>query len=125
MSPGPKFLFCSGVSLNDSLFFLSLWPNPPIPPLPSEFVISSNVYEYSSVSIFIVIVSFCLILELVNNIELKDFVDVWSKIISLSSEYISITDVTYKKNDYKKFDFNLGVACDNAANICADIIERY
>ena len=37
----------------------------------------------------------------------------------------SITDVTYKKNDYKKFDFNLGVACDNAANLCADIIERY
>ncbi len=37
----------------------------------------------------------------------------------------SISDITYKKNDYKKFEFNLKESCKNAAILCAKIIERY
>lgn len=37
----------------------------------------------------------------------------------------SITDITYKKNHYKKFDLNLKDACYNAAIMCAKIIKRY
>lgn len=37
----------------------------------------------------------------------------------------SITDITYKNNSYKDFDFNLEEACYNAASICSKIIKRY
>ena len=37
----------------------------------------------------------------------------------------SISDLTYKKGNYKKFDFNLEEACNKAATLCAKIIERY
>ena len=37
----------------------------------------------------------------------------------------SISDLTYKKGNYKKFDFNLVDACNKAAILCAKIIERY
>lgn len=37
----------------------------------------------------------------------------------------SISDETLVKGSYKKFDFNLKLACDKAAKICADIIKRY
>ena len=37
----------------------------------------------------------------------------------------SISDVTLVKGNYKKFDFNLEKACDNAADLCVKIIKRY
>ncbi|MDO5440192.1 MAG: 5'-methylthioadenosine/adenosylhomocysteine nucleosidase [Erysipelotrichaceae bacterium] len=37
----------------------------------------------------------------------------------------SISDETLVSGNYKKFDFNLKQACDNAADICAKIIKRY
>lgn len=37
----------------------------------------------------------------------------------------SISDETLVNGSYKKFDFNLKQACDNAAALCAEIIKRY
>lgn len=37
----------------------------------------------------------------------------------------SISDETLVNGDYKKFDFNLQLACINAAKLCAEIIKRY
>ena len=37
----------------------------------------------------------------------------------------SISDETLVNGNYKKFDFNLKLACDNAAKLCAEIIKRY
>lgn len=37
----------------------------------------------------------------------------------------SISDEALVNGSYKKFDFNLKLACDNAAKLCSDIIKRY
>lgn len=37
----------------------------------------------------------------------------------------SISDETLVKGSYKDLDFNLQLACNNAAKLCADIIKRY
>ena len=37
----------------------------------------------------------------------------------------SISDETLVNGSYKKFDFNLKLACDNAAKLCSEIIKRY
>ena len=37
----------------------------------------------------------------------------------------SISDETLVNGDYKNFDFNLKLACDNAARLCSEIIKRY
>lgn len=44
----------------------------------------------------------------------------------VNSEIIrSITDETLVNGSYKKFDFNLKDACDNAASLCEEILKRY